>query len=715
MLDPEQDQALLSIPPKTRAMTADHARQHADRMTPELARRVVRELLDGDQDPNNPAQDIPVNEQTPQIPGYRLERPLGEGGAGRVFLGYSDGSAAPVAIKLMRHRLGSSPQTQRAWRELDVLSQVRSPFVPRLLDFGSVDGRLYIVTELVQGCRLDEYCDEKKLDVRARARLLARIADAVHDLHTHGVIHRDLKPANILITDSGDPLIIDLGVASLLVHDVMESLTQDGAPVGTPAFMAPEQARGERHRVSTRSDVYALGATALCVLTGHTPHDPDSSDSLFEVVHRIGHDEPRDPRTLDPSIPRPLAAILRKATAFRPEDRYASAPGLAADLRRWLAREPVHAAGLTVWQRTGRWVGRHPVAGTAAACLSIAGMILGGAFVGASWLNQQPSHVSASSDRTVVRLFSRSGRPLHEWRSKTQYSDDLDAVLIPRDPETGRSALVLTLIPKPTDPSIPDKQLCVWKASDPTHLLWSSPAGAPDLSPPQPSNFGPEEGIYEASSFIVEDIFEDLPGDEIVVLTQHAVRSSRAVLVFDMDGKLLYEFWHDGEMSVPVWLSGTRMLVFSGRNRAHDWEDRLPPGHDNYQELVGIGPQVLFGVRPRLGAARSWINPDSGVHHPDLAFYRCILPIPEIERFRLYCETEPDVGLRSKFFRVHFILVNDNKGFNIRVDSAGRFVPGSIIPTDGFKRLTAVPDPGQFSLGDLPPVLQLPSESGPPG
>ena len=632
-----------------------------------------------------------------------------------MFLGYSDGSAAPVAIKIMRHRLGSSPQSQRAWRELDLLSQIRSPYVPRLLDFGSVDGRLFVVTELVQGRRLDEYCDEDNLDLRARAHLLARVADAVHDLHTHGVIHRDLKPANILITDSGDPLIIDLGVASLLARDVMESLTQDGAPVGTPAFMAPEQARGERHHVSTRSDVYALGATALCVITGHTPHDSDPSDSLFEVVHRIGHDEPRDPRTLDPTIPSPLGAILRKATAFRPEDRYASAAGLGADLRRWLAKEPVHAGGLTVWQRTVRWIGRHPAPTTAVACIAVACTILGSAFFGAWWLNKRPSEIAINPDYSAVRLFSRSGRPLHVWRSNISTPDLLDAMFIERDEVSGRGPIVLTLIPDPTDPTIPDTQLCAWDANDPTRLLWCTAAGAPDLVPPESSQFGPEKGIYKADSFIVEDIFEDRAGREVVVILQHSMRSARALLIYDLNGALLYEAWHDGELLKPVWLPGSRLLVFNGRNRAHDWDERLPGETDLSRALGSTGPMILLGVRPRLDSEPAWIDPDSGTDHPDVEFYRCVFPALDANQMVLRCVPEANVALSSNFFRLNFTLIGGVGAFSVRVDSMGHLVPGSIVTNDEYTPMDGVPDPNQFELGDLPPVLQLPGESGPPG
>ncbi len=330
------------------------------------------------------AHDAPNGDKTdeslPAIEGYTIDRRLGGGGGGEVYLAIRTGSARPLALKLLRQSLGESPESKRAWRELDVLEQLRLPAIPRLLDHGVHDGRMFLVTEFICGNSLVDHCETNSLDRRTRVELLAKVADAVQSLHEYGVIHRDIKPSNIIVEDRGAsengsaparprPMLIDLGIATLLTGDVAETLTVEGTPVGSPAFMAPEQARGDKTAISTRSDVYSLGATAYVMLTGGTPHDMDAT--LHEAIRRVAQDEPRGPRELDATLPKPLAAILAKAAARRPDDRYYSAADFTADLRRWLRREPVEAGRQSVAQRMGRFVARHPVIAVATCSLGI--------------------------------------------------------------------------------------------------------------------------------------------------------------------------------------------------------------------------------------------------------------------------------------------------------------------------------------------------------
>lgn len=359
--------------------------------------------------------------QLPRIRGFRPRRWLGAGGGGVVFEATAEGTGQRVAIKLLSGPAGVPPRgsgassvgevieaagwgARRAWRELDLLAQLRLAVIPRLIDYGLHQGRLYIVTEYVEGVPLDEFCGVTIGDRPARVPLplsqrvarLATIADAVQSLHEHGVIHRDLKPSNILIDRRGDPVIVDLGIATLLTGDAMATLTAEGAPIGAPAFMAPEQARGERDAVSTRSDVYALGATACFILTGRTPHDlsAESTPSLAAAVQRVAHEPPRDPLELDPTLPPELGAIIVKATDPRPEWRYASAGALAEDLRRWLRGEPVLASPPTPWTAAATWIGRHPLLTIVAASAGVLAIVLATIFATTRYL--------ARSSRTVL-------------------------------------------------------------------------------------------------------------------------------------------------------------------------------------------------------------------------------------------------------------------------------------------------------------------------
>lgn len=285
-----------------------------------------------------------VSEQLPAIPGYELKRQLGEGGGGEVYLAFRSNETESLAIKLMRKTSGNRKTEARAWRELDILSDLNLDGVPPIRDYGMAQGRFYIVTAHIEGLTLDDHCRQRNLDRKARVELLAQIADVVQKLHEHGVMHRDIKPDNIIIRRDGRAVIIDFGIASLFRQEADGSITTPGAPIGTIGFMSPEQAQGETAKFSTRTDVYGLGATACLILTGKTPHDVDTA--WHEAVRRTAQDPPRNPLVLDPNLPTPLAQIIARATAQHPEDRYPVASLLADDLRRWLRDEPI------LWQKT---------------------------------------------------------------------------------------------------------------------------------------------------------------------------------------------------------------------------------------------------------------------------------------------------------------------------------------------------------------------------
>lgn len=303
----------------------------------------------------------------PSFDGYVTLGRLGRGGGGDVFQVTRSGSDRPLALKLLHAGPADPMAGRRAWRELDLLADVRSPHVPRLHDYGVHDGRVYFATDFVDGVPLTDYCDRHQLGRRERVELLARVAEAVQQaLHERGIIHRDLKPSNILVDGRGDPVIIDLGVAQLLSDDSsLPSMTMTGQIIGTPMFMAPEQATGKRQAISTRTDVFSLGATAFRVLTGELPHDRDVP--FPELVRRVTEEVIPDIRRFDTGAPAPLAAVIAKATALDPAARYGTAGEFAADLRRWLKGEPVLATPQTAWTRLAALCRRHKAATSAIA------------------------------------------------------------------------------------------------------------------------------------------------------------------------------------------------------------------------------------------------------------------------------------------------------------------------------------------------------------
>lgn len=619
------------------------------------------------------------DEEMPRLDGYRLSRMLGEGGGGAVYYGFRIGSDRPLAVKVLRAGMGDGSGARRAWRELDLLMTLRLSCVPRVIDYGLRHGRLYIATEYVEGLPLDRHCAERGLDRRARVALLARVGDAVQSLHEHGVIHRDLKPSNILVNETGDVTIIDLGVATLLSRDMMETLTQDGAPIGSPAFMAPEQARGERDRISTRTDVYGLGALGYFLLTGQTPFD--CSGTLLEVVRRTEGEEPRAAAQLEPTLPRDLGAVLGQAVARRPVERYASAAALVEDLHRWSRGEPVTAAAPGRWTRVVRWGAKHPARVAAGMCGLVALVSVGSTLVGVRLTQElvlrRPSGVRVTKGPLPeIQVVGLGGEIVRRWRVDPGHPKPAVAELVePGQGTPGRKAMALLYAP---DDGGGRPTVFVRDLSNPDRLLWSAPTS--DLPLERPPRTGKEAdwliapGVFDATALVVADLFEQIPGDEIAVAFSSPLHPS-AVRVFDLSGKVLYECWHAGTVSQLYWIPGARQLVCSGVCGEASWESR---GHPPDQDRAW--PPVIFALRPALGVHAGWVYGPEADQRVDLAWYRFFLSWPlaadlqcvalrsPMDRQRTSDSVEVDMYYKDPLVRFAW-LVNTNGEVTSHVDT----------------------------------------------
>ncbi len=333
--------------------TPDFASHRHYRLSSGAAQRVMARVLSDSQD------NAPDAARFPSIRGYEIFDVIGRGASAAVYVAVRDGSPQPVALKLFHEPLGSGPVTQRAWRELDTLQDLCLPCVPRMLDYGVDDEEhLYIATQYAAGEPLDVYCKSHPLSVERKIQLLIDVATSLQAVHDHGIIHRDIKPNNIVIKPDGTPIIVDFGIAFVTGADPSARVTHEGTPLGTPAFMSPEQAAGRHGDVTVRADVYSLGATAYWMLTGETPID--TSGSYGEAIGRIIHEQPRHLHTIDPDLPSDLAAILWRAVARDPDVRTPSAGALAEDLQAHLRGEPLswsepsRLSQLVYWVRTHR-------------------------------------------------------------------------------------------------------------------------------------------------------------------------------------------------------------------------------------------------------------------------------------------------------------------------------------------------------------------------
>ena len=294
---------------------------------------------------------------------YRLASVIGEGGMGTVYLAARDDGLyrGDVAIKILRHELASPQVVARFRDERQILASLDHPAIVRLLDGGNTDAGLpYLVMEHVDGVPFAAYV--RGLAVRARVRLVVRVAAAVQYAHQQLIVHRDLKPSNILVDASGSPKLLDFGIAKLLATapEQRNAHTIAGVPLLTPEYASPEQARGEP--VTVASDVYSLGAVLYQALVGEPPQRAGAS--LLETVRNICDAEPRLPSSASTTAPRAqlagdLDSIVLKALQKRPEQRYASIAAFVDDLERYLTGLPVAARDATLVYRARKLIARH--------------------------------------------------------------------------------------------------------------------------------------------------------------------------------------------------------------------------------------------------------------------------------------------------------------------------------------------------------------------
>jgi WD40 repeat protein len=346
-------------------------------------------------------------------PGYALLKEIGRGGMGVVYKARQLALGRVVALKMIRAGVHADEQQRARFRgEAEAVARLRHPNVVQIHEVGDHDGLPYLALEYVEGGTLTDALAGTPLPGAVAARLVETLAGAVEAAHRERIIHRDLKPANVLLVGTREegqgagqaksgatsslvpgpssliPKIADFGLAKRLDET---GETQSGAILGTPSYMAPEQARGKSKEAGPPIDVYALGAILYECLTGRPPF---KADNPIDTLRQVIEDDPVSPRLLQPTVPRDLETVCLKCLQKEPHRRYASAQALAEDLRRFQEGRPVVARPVGVLGRLARWARRRPAAALASGLLFLV-LVVGGLGSGAVWLWQR-----AEEDKT---------------------------------------------------------------------------------------------------------------------------------------------------------------------------------------------------------------------------------------------------------------------------------------------------------------------------
>ena len=323
---------------------------------------------------------------------YEILGVLGRGGMGVVYKARQKGLNRLTALKMILAGTHAGPeQLARFHAEAEAVAQLQHPNIVQIYEVGQRDGRPFFSLEVLDGGSLAQKLNGTPLPHRQAAQMLEALARAIHFAHEHGIVHRDLKPANILLATDGTPKITDFGLAKRLEDD--SAHTGTGAVLGTPSYMAPEQAAGRTREVGPLADVYSLGAILYDCVTGRPPF---RGETVLDTLQQVQSADPVPPTRLQPRVPSDLETICLKCLQKEPHKRYASAAALADDLHRFLDGQPIQArpVGLVEWAL--KWARRRPAV---AALLAILAVVLSGSFVSLFALWQHAEHERATADR----------------------------------------------------------------------------------------------------------------------------------------------------------------------------------------------------------------------------------------------------------------------------------------------------------------------------
>jgi serine/threonine protein kinase len=686
-------------------------------LTPDQARRLESDLFEGDGAAHGAGADAPPpHAPLPERIGrYRILRVIGSGGMGTVYEAEQENPRRLVALKVLRSGVASRSAMRRFEQEVAVLAHLRHPGIAQIHDAGTHDDGTgavpWFAMEFVPEAQpITRHAEEHDLPIRDRLELFARVCDAVHHGHQKGIIHRDLKPENILVGAGDEVKVIDFGIARATDSDLAVTTIETDARtlLGTLQYMSPEQCDvgpdGAAHALDTRSDVYALGVVLYELLTGHLPCDL-SHKSVATAMRLIQESEPPAPSMFRGGLRGSLDAILLKAIEKKRDKRYDSATSLAADIRRHLSGERPDARLPTRWDRATRWLARHPVLATAAACLAVGASSLVLTAVSVWWYARRPHHLEVASEGREVRLVSTGQGIIHAWRvnlEPTAYRWFVDLIERPQKMDGGRLAVVPFGLNAASEHA---GKLCAYDVDDDVEEpAWTGEPGNDDL-PAELRAAGtsiPNFGVYHVA---VYEMFPEILGQEI--LAAHVHKSSATCLrIYDVRGKVLFQAWHDGHVTSSCWLPDSSTLVLAGLNAECYWHERGFKAQD-----LGFHPNVMFAIRPVRGARTSeWIRTSDQWGTFPMEWYRVV----RVDDGDHISSVVVRAATRSDHEGTDFIAILNTRS----TDGAAVFVPFDGLGRELPGRSSNGPYQAALSNGRVPPIEfhrfgDLPARLGP--
>jgi serine/threonine-protein kinase len=366
----------------------------------------VFELSEGGSDSTDSGEGITIIDRSsgekgpveyPRVRGYEILDELGRGGMGVVYKARQIKLNRIVALKMVLAGAHAGAEALgRFFTEAEAVALLVHPNIVQIFEVSEHDGIPFFSLEFVAGGSLADRLSREPMQASEAARLVEALARAMHAAHTQGVIHRDLKPANVLITQDGIPKITDFGLAKRMESDSKQ--TRSGTLMGTPSYMAPEQARGDTHKIGPPADTYAIGVILYECLTGRTPF---VGTSVMDTLQQVQNLEPVPPRYLQPRVPSDLETICLKCLQKEADKRYASSQDLADDIARFIAGEPILARPISTTARVMRWAKRNPrVAALSASLLTVLLTLALGSTVAAFRISQ------ARQNADIARLWA---------------------------------------------------------------------------------------------------------------------------------------------------------------------------------------------------------------------------------------------------------------------------------------------------------------------